>query len=376
MACISKRRDRWIIDFYDNQGKRRWETLPKGTTKGKAKEALRKIEDQLEKGNYIPNKKVPCFSEVAKEWLEFKKPNIRESTHNMYKGHLSYHFHNINNIKLNRITIAQVEKFIATKQSHNMNLTTLRKIIVTFNQVMNYSVRHKYISYNPVRDAERPKGQGGLDKSVIRVLTPLEINELLSTVRNQKYRTLLMLAIMSGARQGELFGLKWDDVDWINCQIHIQRSFNTGAWYNPKSKTSIRKIDLGSSIMTELKRWKIACPPSELDLIFPNNNGNPLDHGNMLSRHFYPALKKANLPKIRFHDLRHTYASLLIEQGENIKYIQTQLGHASPVVTLNVYAHLMNPVNREAANRLEKAVFGISGSKMVAETKNDLQRSP
>ena len=124
--------------------------------------------------------------------------------------------------------------------------------------------------------------------------------------------------------------------------------------------------------MTELKRWKIACPPSKLDLIFPNTNGNPLDHGNMLSRHFYPALKQANLHKIRFHDLRHTYASLLIEQGENIKYIQTQLGHASPVVTLNVYAHLMNPVNREAANRLEKAVFGISGSKMVAEIIKDL----
>ena len=111
----------------------------------------------------------------------------------------------------------------------------------------------------------------------------------------------------------------------------------------------------------------MACPPNELDLVFPNESGNPINHSNMLSRHFFPAMKEAGVGKIRFHDLRHTYASLLIEQGENIKYIQSQLGHASPVVTLNVYAHLMNAVNQESPSRLENAVFGNFGSRMVAE---------
>ena len=78
----------------------------------------------------------------------------------------------------------------------------------------------------------------------------------------------------------------------------------------------------------------------------------------MVRRHFIPALKAAGLPLIRFHDLRHTYASLLIEQGENIKYIQTQLGHSSPTVTWNVYAHLINEFNPEAVTRLEKTIFG------------------
>ena len=87
----------------------------------------------------------------------------------------------------------------------------------------------------------------------------------------------------------------------------------------------------------------------------------------MVNRHFNPALKDAKIPRIRFHDLRHTYVSLLIEQGENIKYIQSQLGHSSPTVTLNVYAHLMKPVNQEAACRLERAVFEVTGDQM--ETK-------
>ncbi len=102
------------------------------------------------------------------------------------------------------------------------------------------------------------------------------------------------------------------------------------------------------------------------DLVFPNRVGKPINHNNLIQRHFYPALEKAELPKIRFHDLRHTYASLRIEQGENIKYIQSQLGHSNPTVTLNVYSHLMKSVNREAALRLENAIFEINGSKMVA----------
>ena len=86
----------------------------------------------------------------------------------------------------------------------------------------------------------------------------------------------------------------------------------------------------------------------------------------MMNRVYLPALEKAELQKIRFHDLRHTTASLMIEQGENIKYIQSQLGHSSPTVTLNVYAHLMKPTNHEAACRLENTIFETSGSKMVA----------
>jgi integrase len=218
-----------------------------------------------------------------------------------------------------------------------------------------------------VRDAERPRDQGNETEPKIRILKPREINAFLSAEKDPEYRTLFMLTIMSGARQGELLGLKWPDVDWANNQVHIQRTYNEGAWYNPKSAKSIRKIDLGFTMMTELKKWKLACPPNELDLVFPNESGNPINHSNMLSRHFFPAMKEAGVGKIRFHDLRHTYASLLIEQGENIKYIQSQLGHAIPVVTLNVYAHLMNAVNQESPSRLENAVFGNFGSRMVAE---------
>ena len=127
-----------------------------------------------------------------------------------------------------------------------------------------------------------------------------------------------------------------------------------------KTSASNRKIDIGPSMIAKLKEWKLACPPNAHDLVFPNKVGRPINHNNLIQRHFYPALEKADLPKIRFHDLRHTYSSLLIEQGENIKYIQSQLGHSSPSVTLNVYAHLMKPVNQEAASKLENKILSLN----------------
>jgi integrase len=97
-----------------------------------------------------------------------------------------------------------------------------------------------------------------------------------------------MLAIFSGARQGELLGLKWSDVDWENNQIHIQRTFNNDAWYDTKTMTSNRKIDLGPAMMTDLKKWKLACPKSALELIFPNKADNPINHNNLVNRHLFP----------------------------------------------------------------------------------------
>jgi len=123
MACIRKRRGRWVIDFYDQHGKRRWKTLREGTTKKKAKDELRAIEKQVAKGIFLPTKKIPLFSKVAEDWLEHKKPNIRETTREVYEGHVRNHFHDLNDLKISVIQTATVEKFIRTKQDRGMNLS-------------------------------------------------------------------------------------------------------------------------------------------------------------------------------------------------------------------------------------------------------------
>jgi len=316
MAKVAKRNNRYVLDYYDNQGKRQRKTLRKGTTLKKAKEKLREIEDQLAKGTYIPSEKMPLFSEVAKDWLKYKKPNLRASVWSTYEGHTRNHFDKFNDRKINCISIVDIEEYINTRQKEGMHLLTLRKILVSLGQIFAYAVRHRYINYNPVRDAERPKGQGKVKKKKIKVLLPDKIGKLIDATEDKKYKVLFRLAIMSGARQGEILGLKWSDIDWRTSQIHIQRTYNCQAWYDTKTETSNRKIDIGPSMMAVLKEWKLACPPNRLNLVFPNKVGGPIDHNNLLKRNFYPAIEKAKLAKVRFHDLRHTYASLLIDQGK------------------------------------------------------------
>ncbi len=357
MAKVSKRRGRYVIDYYDPHGKRRWLTMPKESTLKQSKDKLREIEDGLARGVLLPVKQVPTFKEVAESWIAHKKANVRSSTLTMYNSHVLNHFETVNHVRINRITVAMVEKFIADQRGKGVSLPTLKKILISFGQVFKYAIRHRYVDHNPVSEAERPRGQGEEEPPAIRVLKPDEINKLITSTVDRKARMLFLLAVMSGARQGELFGLKWSDVLFEGNQIHIQRTFNNAAWYRPKTPHSVRKIDIGPKVMGELKKWRIACPPNELDLVFPGDQGKPLTNSHVLRMHFLPALKAAGLPTMRFHDLRHTYASLLIHQGENIKYIQKQLGHSKPTVTLDIYAHLMEENNPAAADRLENAIL-------------------
>jgi len=168
--------------------------------------------------------------------------------------------------------------------------------------------------------------------------------------------------------------VKWTDIDWFNCQVHVRRTYNHGRFYEPKSETSRRAIDLAPSVMTDLKKWKIVCPITELDRVFPNQVGKPMDANGLLKRKFQATLRRAKLRKIRFHDLRHTYASLLIDQGEHPKYVQVQMGHSSINVTMDTYGHLMKAINKEASKRLEKAVFGENGN--ILETKKEKGLNP
>lgn len=374
MACITKRRGRWVIDFYDQNGKRRWNTLPKGTTKRDAKKILQEISKQVDKGLYLPEKKIPFFTELADEWLKYKKPNIREHTWKNYEGHVRNSLKPFfGDSKINRINYPSITKFISHENERKASVYHVRKSLIILSGIMKYAVKKRLIDSNPCMDIDqedRPKGQSRYkDAEGMEILRPDEIRQFLDKVDGMKYQTLFMLAIMSGARQGELLGLMWSDIDWYNSQVIIKRTYQHGRFYEPKSETSKRKIDLGPTIIHQLKKWKLQCIPNEKDLIFPSDTGTPLDKNNLVQRQFEPALRRAGLRKIRFHDLRHTFASLLIAQGEHPKYIQVQMGHSSINVTMDVYGHLMNTVNQESAKRLDSVVFKENGSNLVANKK-------
>lgn len=369
MACITEKlyRDkktgkewkRQVVDFYDQHGKRRLKTLHKGTSKDEARKILNMILKQVDHGTYLPDKKVPAFSEVADKWLEHKQLDIRESTFTSYECHIRRNLKPFfGDTKITRLNYSSITKFMAAESSNGASVHHIKKSLVLLSGILKYAVRQRLIDSNPVQEVDKPKGRSRYKSSdEMDIYRPDEIRQFLDNVEGLKYKTLFMLAIMSGARQGELLGAMWSDIDWYNSQFHVKRTFNHNRFYRPKSASSMRKIDLGPTVLAQLKKWKLACPPSELDLIFPSDTGSPLDKNNVIQRHYNPALRRAGLRRIRFHDLRHTYASLLIHQGEHPKYIQSQMGHSSINVTMDTYGHLMNTVNQESAKRLDLMVF-------------------
>ena len=194
----------------------------------------------------------------------------------------------------------------------------------------------------------------------MQVLDPAQVRAFLAAATDE-VRPLFTVAVMAGLRLGELLALRWNDVDLDGAVLTVRRSrgrvrradgyeFQEG---QPKGKKS-RRVELSRDVVQTLRGL-----PSRFagGRVF-ERNGKPYDANNLTKRGFVRALRHAGLLKIRFHDLRHTYAALLIAAGAHPKYIQAQLGHASITTTLNTYGHLLPKEFRGESDRLSRLVFG------------------
>jgi integrase len=232
---------------------------------------------------------------------------------------------------------------------------TIANALVPLREMLGHAVEWGYLAANPAVGVKRPRAE----HREMHFLAGAEVGKLLAAA-GEEWGTLLLCAVTTGMRRGELVGLRWGDVDWNSRRLWVRRSVGLrGAIQQPKSRGSVRAVAMAPTLVSALRRHRLASPFSEEgDPIFASERGTPLDGGNMVRRALVPALRRAGLPQIRFHDLRHTFASLLIAQGEHPKYISEQLGHASVQITLDRYGHLMPQSYDQAGDRLEAALFG------------------
>jgi integrase len=173
--------------------------------------------------------------------------------------------------------------------------------------------------------------------------------------------------------QVELLGLKWEDVDFGGNRIHVRRSLWKGRFTTPKSRRSRRAIDMAPTLKAALARL-----PSRFkgELVFATRDGKALDPDSFSNRDWARVLRRSDLQRIRFHDLRHRYTSLLIAQGAHPKYIQAQLGHASIQTTLDRYGHLMREMHQAEARKLDRLVLGDGrpGNAVTADGEGSAER--
>jgi integrase len=358
-GSVVQRSGSWYAVYRDG-ATQRWESA--GSSKRSAEKLLAKRMNQINSGIYQEFEKI-LFEEYSKKWLsDYARVSVKESTYVSYEYLIRFHMNpRFGKQYLHRISAADIQKFVSEKiTKEKLSPKTVINILIPLKEMFKHAVAWGLIKRDPTLYVKRPR----VEMEEMDFLNPEEIRLLLDNVGHEYY-TLFLTAVMTGLRRGELLALQWGDIDWNSNQISVRRSIFRGKFINPKSKHSIRRIVISPILRQELEQYRLLCRKSDRELIFTNENGLPLDPDNLIKRGFYPALDRAGLRRIRFHDLRHTYASLLIYQGENIKFIQSQLGHASAKTTLDRYGHLMPNLENDAAWRLDKTVFGSFVRKLL-----------
>jgi len=370
----------WYLDYRDQNDKRH--RVRAGLTKKEAELKKGEIKGQVHDKTHIPKTEIPTFAELGREYLKAESPSLALASIKTYENYLNNYFiPYFGNIRLDEINVALIEGFLnKCHTERGLSRGYSNKLITHLGTILSYGERLGLCLSNPVNKVKKikkpPHIKEGEKITSATVLSLGGIRRFLDHAP-EGYKPLLTTAVFTGLRQGEILALRWDDIDWEKNQICVRRSlarqsngegkpvFNT-----PKTEAGYRRVDMDTMVIKTLKEWS-AIRQLEFEtardwvkeniktynLVFPNSWGTPEKHGNMLNKGFYPALKDSKAKKIRFHDLRHTYASLLIASRANIVYISKQLGHSKPDMTLRVYAHIFEDHAESALVRLSDRVF-------------------
>lgn len=341
----------WQLDYEDCFGERKRHGSFK--TKADAENALTKILSSINDGSYVIQNNKTTFEEAAQLYIELHvEVYCKPSTTDGYKGYLKNHIlPYLGQMRLIDISHMIIQRFVMLKVKEGLSNQTINHLIILMGAIFNKMVDDNVIAKNPVAKIKKLK----LVSKEMRFLETTEIHAVLNTAKAYypDFYPLLFTAIFTGMRQGELLGLKWDKINWQTGKIFVNESFHKGHLSTPKTQNSIRRIDMSKELIKILKEWKLRCSHSDKNLVFPNQNGSYIDANNMIKRQYIPVLRKAGVEKTRFHDLRHSFASLLIAQNIPIKYIQSQMGHSSIQVTMDRYGHLLPEVYEKGVNALD-----------------------
>ena len=336
---------RYDAMYRDPEGK------PKSSTCKTKKEAQRFLREKLreiDRGEYRELKEIR-FSAFCKLWLDdYVEGRLKDTTRKDYEiiisRHLLPHF---GNVKLTSISAEACQKLIAKKLKAGLSPKTVINILVPLKEMLKHAVMWGYLLSNPADYVEKPRTR----KRHPEILSLKQIKDFLSHIK-EPYRTVVITAALTGLRRGEVLALKDKDIDFAKSVICLRRSFSRGKLTTTKSEDSDRNIPLSNALASFLLAHLARRTESPAGWLFVNERGNPINGDNMYRRHYRPALEKAGIGKsINLHSLRHTLATMLLEQGENVKVVQDILGHSSATITLDVYSHAIPSSSKAALDR-------------------------
>jgi integrase len=304
--------------------------------------------------------------DYLERWLKDVEETVRRSTFEGYEYAVRPHIAPaLGHIKLKDLTPAHLRSFYRDRLESGRAPATVHKLHVVLHKALKAAVADGLIPRNVAAELKLPR----ITREEIDPLTEKQARLFLEAGRGDRLEALYVLALNTGMRQGELLALKWDDVDLERGALRVRRTLTHAnkafVLGEPKTKNSRRTIRLTTHAVDAL-RAHLSHQFQEIEemgslyqpggLIFATKTGTIINPSNLRNRSFKPLLKRAGLPTIRFHDLRHTCATLLLGRDVNAKVVSEMLGHSSISITLDIYSHLLPDMQEKAANALEEAL--------------------
>lgn len=344
----------WSISIYlgkepiTNKKKYKWYTV-KGTKKEAERFLVEKI-NEIEKGIFVDSKNM-TLEEYFEYW--YKQcciTKLSPTTYESYKRNIDkYIIKHLGNIRLENLLPLQLQSFYNTL-SETLSNTTIIYIHRIIHSALNQAMKWDLVVRNVADNVEIPKK----DKYQATILNNKQVLKLINAIKDTYIYIPAMIAISTGMRRGEVLGLTWNNIDLEKATLNVVQAVyptkNGLTVLPPKTKTSIRKISLPPTLVKILREYKkksnsiYVCTLEDGTLISPSS----------LNHKFKQILEDNNLPSIRFHDLRHSHASLLLSQGVQAKVISERLGHSNINITMDLYSHIYEATNREVANNFDR----------------------
>ena len=354
----------WV--FVAHQGRR---TSRKVGDRKAAREAARKIQARLTlgKGAFGEKAKLPTprLKDYFKRFETNYKSTLKPSSWLSYEGALRIHIlPELGEYRLDEITKPMMKQLVVKMVEEGLAKDSIRLYLTSLGVLYNQAIDDKVVSENPTKGLGKFYRQAKRKHEEISPLTEEESLLFLGKTleHERRHYPLFLCALHTGMRSGELAGIQWTDIDWNGKFIEVRRAINRfGEVATVKTKSGTRRIDLSDHLLDTLKdlrkqKQKEALKKGKNEIpewVFASRSGSFTNINCVKTRNFKKVLKRAGLRGIRFHDLRHTFASQLLSKGTNVLYVSQQLGHSNPGITMKIYAKwIPNEGQRQAMNNL------------------------
>lgn len=339
-------------------------------TRAEAAAKLHEILPKIKNGTYSePSKQL--FADWLDSWLNnYMKPSLRATTWESYFYLINKHIKpTLGHLRLNQITTAHLQKLYNEKQKDGsradgkeggLSARTVRYIHVVIHGALEQAKKEGTILINPSDNVKLPREQ----KKEIKYFSIDDISKFIEAAQETSWFPAYFLELATGLRRGELLALRWKDIDLEHGTVTVNQNLvrvkGGLKFQEPKTKLANRTISIPPKVTDELKSHRKRQAEAKLlagaayedqDLVFCNELGGP-SCPRAISRHFERLLKKAGLPQITFHGLRHTYATMSLQQGVDIKTTQENLGHYKAAFTLDVYSNVTAKMKQEATDKI------------------------